>query len=1033
MLTRYVAADILRNPRRTLSTVAGVVLGVGLFCGVLFFIDGLSASMTQRAVEPLPIDMQRIVTERVGNDIVLQQAAGVDRLRTGDETEVRLMVRNQGELVANEVTVRSAPGAGLRYVPSTAAIDGIPVAGAVDNPLARGASQTGLNLGTMEPGRARTIAYRIRAVAPARVDERTVRSSFSTREAVTLTPANQPASVALGDLAGQIARLPGVRGASPISIADLGSDTLTAGPRRATGATKIFGFDSTYAGRDPSIDVVAGAIRGTGGVLSAEAADALNAGIGDHVRARLPDGSSLDTVVTGVADLSRARSLFSSRRGGDLETFLYSRNALIVSPEVFASRVFPSYERAATAADDRLKNPPIREVDITLERERLDADPATARRETERIGAAVNGVAAHQDYLLDNISNTLAVAADDADVAKRLFVFLGVPGALVAAVLAAYAGNVLAEAQRREQATLRVRGASRRHLLRMLALRTVAITAAGAALGLVVGYLGAAFVLGRSSLERASTASLLTSAALGALSGFVATGLALYATGRRSIDREIDEDRARLAAGAPAWRRYGLDLIGLAVVVAGTAWAITTDAFAGAPGSVYFGRAVQLDLWLLVLPVMVWITGSLLGARLLGSGLGRARPHSTSRLREPVPSLIRRSMTRRAWAIGNAAIVVTLIVGLAASLAAFTAAYDDAKVVDARFANGADIRVTPSPRAERAYPSSSTDRLTTEGIERTTPVVYATSNVIIRSQRTSDPANLAAVDPVEFGRVTPVQDRNFASGDASAALARLAQDPTALYLSTDMADFLRVEVGDPVEVLLARATDHQVQAPMRVVGLFERLPGFPDGAEALMSLAEHERRVPAKAPDFFLARTTDGSSSTLRRAVTALGEGPAAGGDLRIDTRTTVLQRDQSSLAALNVAGLVDLDSAFALAMVVVAISIFVFGLLLSRRREYVTLRAQGLASRELRRLIIAEAGTVAIAGTIAGLVVGSVMGYYFVRVLRPLFVLPPTPAFPLEHLALPVAIAVAATLAASLLAAAMVQRLRPTELLRDE
>ena len=53
MLVDYVFADLLRNPRRTLSTMVGVLLGVGLFCGVLFFIDGLSASMTQRAVASL--------------------------------------------------------------------------------------------------------------------------------------------------------------------------------------------------------------------------------------------------------------------------------------------------------------------------------------------------------------------------------------------------------------------------------------------------------------------------------------------------------------------------------------------------------------------------------------------------------------------------------------------------------------------------------------------------------------------------------------------------------------------------------------------------------------------------------------------------------------------------------------------------------------------------------------------------------------------------------------------------------------------
>ena len=165
----------------------------------------------------------------------------------------------------------------------------------------------------------------------------------------------------------------------------------------------------------------------------------------------------------------------------------------------------------------------------------------------------------------------------------------------------------------------------------------------------------------------------------------------------------------------------------------------------------------------------------------------------------------------------------------------------------------------------------------------------------------------------------------------------------------------------------------------------------------------------------------------------ALEVGPGSAGDLRFDTRETTLARDQSSLAALNVAGLVDLDSGYALAMAVVAIAIFVFGLLLARRREYVTLRAQGLEPGGLRRLITAEAATVAVAGAVAGVLVGTAMGYYFVRVLRPLFVLPPRYSLPFADLTIPVGIVVVATLAASMIAAWMVQRLEPTELLRDE
>ena len=93
---------------------------------------------------------------------------------------------------------------------------------------------------------------------------------------------------------------------------------------------------------DASIRIVEGALSAEGAVISAEAAQALGARIGDVVTVTLPDASTYDASVSGIADLSRARSLFSSRRGGDLETFIYSRNSIVVSPQVFADRVQPA-------------------------------------------------------------------------------------------------------------------------------------------------------------------------------------------------------------------------------------------------------------------------------------------------------------------------------------------------------------------------------------------------------------------------------------------------------------------------------------------------------------------------------------------------------------------------------------------------------------------------------------------------------------------------------------------------------------------
>ena len=154
---------------------------------------------------------------------------------------------------------------------------------------------------------------------------------------------------------------------------------------------------------------------------------------------------------------------------------------------------------------------------------------------------------------------------------------------------------------------------------------------------------------------------------------------------------------------------------------------------------------------------------------------------------------------------------------------------------------------------------------------------------------------------------------------------------------------------------------------------------------------------------------------------------------LQVDTRATMLARDQSSLAALNISGLVDLDSTFALGMAVVASLIFVLGLLLQRRREYVTLRAQGLEATTIRWLIGAEALTVAVAGAAAGVLVGIAMGFYFVSVLRPLFVIAPAYIVPIDALVGPVALVIGAAMLATVAGSRLVDRLQPTELLRDE
>ena len=85
----YVWRDLARNPRRTIASLLGVMVGVGLFSGVLFFIDGSGATMTKRALEPLALDMQRVLTNPLDGGLGLRERlSGPSRLAPGNKATV---------------------------------------------------------------------------------------------------------------------------------------------------------------------------------------------------------------------------------------------------------------------------------------------------------------------------------------------------------------------------------------------------------------------------------------------------------------------------------------------------------------------------------------------------------------------------------------------------------------------------------------------------------------------------------------------------------------------------------------------------------------------------------------------------------------------------------------------------------------------------------------------------------------------------------------------------------------------------------
>ena len=1036
MIGRYVWRDLRRNPRRSLTALAGMTLGIGLFSAVLFFIDGSSATMTARAIAPIPIDMQRVLADPLGNKVRLTQQIDPSRLQPGQRGHVTLVLANNSSHPANEVVIRDEPIPPLSYVPNSMTIDGsrMPDYGG-EFPLSQGEANLGLNLGTVRPKSKVTLAYDVVAdSAVESVPSLGPSASFSSREIGVPVKANTSEPRSLDELTRQIGQIPGVARAEPLSFVDLDPGSLSAGAKRLPEATRVFGLDNRYLEQDPSIRIVEGSYEPGSGLLSAEAARALSIGPGGVVQIRVPGMSQpLSVRISGITDVSRAKSLFYSREGKRLEQFVYVRNSVIVAPEVFPKTIIPAFQNVATAPGTVLRSQPILEADVFMEREPLDADPGTALAQTKAVADGVNAVALGQDVLIDNISNALQVARDDARTAKRMFVFLGLPGALLAAILTAYAGGVLASALRREQAILRIRGANRRHLLRMHALRTLALAAVGSVLGVALGLVSSAAVLSADALASASPVSLLASALLGAGAGFLATGVALYAAGRRGITRQISDERAQLASRAPLWRLLGIDFLILAAAIGVEWYQRRHGGFEGVQGSVYFGRAVSLQLHLVIVPIGIWLGGVLVLGRIVERGFAFLPLPLRHRFGRPLRGLLTRSIRRRSWAAATAVIMVGLIVALGTSVASFSASYNQAKARDARFVVGSDVRVTPSPISALDHPPQYAEQLKVPGIQTATPVVYGLNNALLESENNEDAGNMAAIDPAAFGQVAPLIDTDFLGTTAANAMDALQRQPGGVLLTEDLADTLDVDVGDSVQVLFARGTQDQKLSELTVIGLFQRLPGFPEGVDVLVNIQRQMQLIPSTNTTFFLAQTTDPSDATLDRVVAGLQEGPGSADALQIDTRATALDKDQSSLAALNIRGLLTLDSAYALAMAATAITIFVFGLLLQRRREYVTLRAQGMRIGKIRSLLVTESSGVVVIGAAVGVLVGAVMAYFLVTVLRPLFVLRPEVVLPRVDIAVLAALVLAVSVVASLAATTLIRRLPPGELLRDE
>ncbi|MDQ1751748.1 MAG: putative transport system permease protein, partial [Pseudonocardiales bacterium] len=262
-----------------------------------------------------------------------------------------------------------------------------------------------------------------------------------------------------------------------------GMTATTGGSRQSTGAGVVLGLPDSYRSLFPGeLRTLAGADAGV--LLAQQTASNLHAAPGDKIVLGRAGLAPVMLTVTGVVDLPQADSLFQTVGAPVGSQPTAPPDNVLVLPQNSWHRYF---DPLAGIRPDLIKT----QIHVARDHH-LPTDPAVAYTSVTAAAHNLEAATAGAAAVGNNLGAALGAARQDAAYAQVLFLFLGVPGAVLAALLTATIATAGSVRRRNEQALLRVRGASERQLARLVAVEAAVIAVIGCVLGLagaaVVGY-----------------------------------------------------------------------------------------------------------------------------------------------------------------------------------------------------------------------------------------------------------------------------------------------------------------------------------------------------------------------------------------------------------------------------------------------------------------------------------------------------------------------------------------------------------------
>jgi putative ABC transport system permease protein len=749
-----------------------------------------------------------------------------------------------------------------------------------------------------------------------------------------------------------------------------GFESSTGGTVQTTGAGQVLGLDPSYATSFPGeIRPLLGQSNGV--MIAQQTAANLRVTLGDTIVIHRPGLPNAEVKVSGVVDLPSADSLFQAvgvPKG--LAPQAPPDNVLIV-PAPLWGELF--------ALQKELRPDSVRrQLHIGIDRAQLPSDPGVAYTAATAAGHNLEARIAGTALLANNLAARLEAARGDALYAKVLFLFLGAPGAALAAFLTVAIARSGADRRLRDQSLLRLRGGSIGHILAFSAVEALLVGIGGAVLGLIIAGIASPLALG---------AFVTTPAAWPWLAGAGLAGLALALVAillPAGVEaRRLTVAAARMTVGTdhvPLWRRAYLDLA--LIVIAGVVfWKTASSGYQVvlAPEGV---AATSVDYGAFLAPLLMWAGGGLLTVRLSMAGLANGRRVLAAILRPLAGSLsdvVAATLTRQRRRLTIGVAMTALAFAFATSTAIFDNTYNAQARIDAELTNGADVTVTGTAAAPA---STALEKLAAlPGVAVAQPLQHRFAYV------GADLQDLYGIDAINLGKATDLSDAYFANGSAEATLSELAKTPDGVLVSQETVNDYQLALGDTINLRLQSASDNQYRTfPFRFIGVVREFPTAPKDS-FLVANAEHIAKLTgSSAAEIVLLRTSGDPAAVAAAAEGIVSSLPG----LKVRDIGTTQHLIGSSLTAVDLTGLTRIELIFAAIMVAGAAGLVLALGLADRRRGFAVLSALGAKPRQLSAFLWSEGMLIFGVGGAIGLAGGFGMAWILIKLLTGVFDPPP-------------------------------------------